>query len=109
MGTTLAWLGDPAAETYTRELIARLSTTPGESNSHRRAATANLDLALTLLLTDRPDEACDAAQQAIQSGRIVPSNYWRAAEIVAAIEHRQLPEAQDLRTAYEDLRTRAEP
>lgn len=104
VATTLAWAGDPAAETYAREIIARLK--PSESNGKwpRRVAAANLDLALTLLVTNRLDEACDAALQAIMSGRVVPSNHWRAAEIVKAVEMRQLPEARDLREAYEELR-----
>jgi transcriptional regulator with XRE-family HTH domain len=102
--TTLAWAGDPAAETYAREVIARLKPTNG--TWPRRVAAANLDLALTLLVTDRLDEACDAAQQAILSGRVVPSNHWRAAEVVKAVEARQLPEAPALREAYEGLRQR---
>lgn len=104
VATTLAWVGDPAAESYAREIIARLK--PSESNGKwpRRMAAANLDLALALLVTNRLDEACDAAQQAILSGRVVPSNHWRAAEVVKAVEARQLPEARDLREAYEELR-----
>jgi transcriptional regulator with XRE-family HTH domain len=104
LGTTLAWVGDPAAETYAREIIARLKPSEGDGKWPRRVAAANLDLALTLLVTDRLDEAADAAQQAILSGRVVPSNYWRAAEVVEAVEARQLPEAKDLREAYEELR-----
>lgn len=104
VATTLAWVGDTAAETYAREIIARLK--PSESNGKwpRRIASANLDLALALLVANRLDEACDAAQQAILSGRVVPSNQWRAAEVVSAVEARQLPEAKDLREAYEELR-----
>jgi transcriptional regulator with XRE-family HTH domain len=104
IGTTLAWVGDPAAERYAREIIARLK--PSESNGKwpRRVAAANLDLALALLVSNRLDEACNAAQQAILSGRVVPSHHWRAAEVVSAVEARQLPEASDLRDAYERLR-----
>ena len=102
--TTLAWVGDPAAETYAREIIARLKPSEGNGKWPRRVAAANLDLALTLLVTNRLDEAADAAQQAILSGRVVPSNYWRAAEVVEAVEGRQLPEARVLREAYEELR-----
>jgi tetratricopeptide (TPR) repeat protein len=104
VATTLAWVGDPAAETYAREIIARLKPSEGNGKWPRRVAAANLDLALALLVTDRLDEACDAAQQAILSGRVVPSNHWRATEVVDAVEARQLPEAQDLREAYEWLR-----
>ncbi len=66
-------------------------------------ASANLDLALALLVTDRLDEACESAQRAIVSGRVVPSNHWRALEVVNAVEARELPEATDLREAYEEM------
>ncbi|MGC7096747.1 helix-turn-helix domain-containing protein [Amycolatopsis lurida] len=102
--TTLAWVGDPAAERYAREIIARLAPSEDVEKWPRRVAAANLDLALTLLATDRLDEACDATTRAISSGRVVPSNHWRAAEVVQAVEARGLPEAQDLREAYEVLR-----
>jgi DNA-binding XRE family transcriptional regulator len=102
--TTLAWLGDAAAETYAREVIARLSPADDVSKWPRRVASANIDLALTLLANDRLDEACAAAQRAILSGRIVPSNHWRALEIVKSVETRQLPEASDLREAFEGMK-----
>lgn len=102
--TTLAWLGDPAAETYAREIIARLAPTDDVARWPRRVAAANIDLALTLLVTNRLDEACDATMRAISSGSVVPSNYWRAAEVVKAVEARQLPEATALREAYEGMR-----
>jgi hypothetical protein len=89
---------------HAREVIARLKPTGGNGKWPRRVAAANLDLALTLLVTDRLDEACDAAHQAVLSGRVVLSNRWRAAEVVKAVETRQLPEARDLREAYEGLR-----
>ena len=104
VATTQAWVGDPAAESYAREIIARLKQSESNGQWPRRIAAANLDLALTLLVTNRLDEACDAAQQAILSGRVVPSNHWRAAEVVAAVEAKRLPEARDLREAYEELR-----
>jgi transcriptional regulator with XRE-family HTH domain len=107
VATTLAWLGDPAAETYAREIIARLQPSEDVGKWPRRAAAANLDLALTLLVSNRLDEACDAAQRAISSGRVVPSNHWRAAEVVQAVEARQLPEASELREAYEELQRTA--
>ncbi|MGX7828721.1 helix-turn-helix transcriptional regulator [Actinokineospora sp. 24-640] len=104
MATTLAWIGDPAAESFAREIIARLKPSEADGKWPRRMASANLDLALALLASDRLDEACHAAQQAISSGRVVPSNQWRAAEVVRAVEVRQLPEAKDLREAFESLR-----
>jgi transcriptional regulator with XRE-family HTH domain len=101
VATTLAWVGDPAAEGYAREIIARLGSSGENGKWPRRVAAANLDLALALLVTDRLDEACDAALRAMLSGRVVPSNRWRAAEVVTAVEARRLPEARDLREAYE--------
>ena len=102
--TTLAWVGDPAAETYAREVIARLSPGDDVHKWPRRVASANIDLALTLLSANRLDEACHAAEQAILSGRIVPSNHWRALEVVKAVERKQLPEASQLREAYQWLK-----
>lgn len=102
--TTLAWLGDPAAEPYAREVIKRLSPSNDLTKWPRRVASANIDLALVLLKENRLDEACDSAQKAILSGRIVPSNHWRALEVVKAIEVRQLPESVDLREAYQGLK-----
>ncbi len=99
--TTLAWLGDPAAEEYAREVIARLN---GVKGWPRRVAAAQIDLALALLAAGRPDEAAGVAAVAIESGRLVPSNHWRAAEVVAAVEQLRLAEAPDLRGAYEALR-----
>ncbi|MEV1011509.1 helix-turn-helix domain-containing protein [Streptomyces sp. NPDC049881] len=103
--TTLAWIGDRAAEGYAREIIARLSPGNDFRTWPRRVASASIDLALTLLAGDRLDEACDAAQKAILSGRVVPSNHWRALEVVKAVEHRQLPEAPDLREAFEGMKS----
>lgn len=102
--TTLAWLGDSAAEPYAREVITRLSPSDDVSQWPRRVASANIDLALVLLKEDRLDEACDSAQKAILSGRVVPSNHWRALEVVKAVEARQLPESADLREAYQGLK-----
>ncbi|MFJ8793289.1 helix-turn-helix domain-containing protein [Streptomyces sp. NPDC102462] len=103
--TTLAWLGDSAAEPYAREVINRLSPSDDVSQWPRRVASANIDLALILLKADRLDEACDSAQKAILSGRVVPSNHWRALEVVKAVEARQLPESVDLREAYQNLKS----
>ena len=105
--TTLAWLGDPAAEPYARELLVSLQPTEGTQKWPRRVASAHLDLALTLLITNRLDEASGSALVALSSGHVAPSNYWRALEIVKAVEDRNLPEAADLREAYENLRSRA--
>lgn len=104
--TTLAWLGDPAAEEFARQLLTRLNGTEATQAWPRRVASAHLDLSLTLLGTDRLDEAASEALIAIGSGHVAPSNHWRALEVVTAVESRELPEAADLREAYESLRTR---
>ncbi|MFF4753164.1 helix-turn-helix domain-containing protein [Streptomyces sp. NPDC002514] len=103
--TTLAWLGDSAAEPYAREVIKKLSPSDDVSQWPRRVASANIDLALVLLKADRLDEACDSVQKAILSGRVVPSNHWRALEVVKAVEARQLPESADLREAFQGLKS----
>jgi hypothetical protein len=105
--TTLAWLGDPAAELYTREVINWLRSAEIAGRWPRRVASAQLDLALALIAADKLDEACARAQSALESGRVVPSNHWRALEVVGAAEDRGLPEAQDLRETYEAMRRSA--
>lgn len=107
--TTLAWLGDRGAEPYAREVIARLSPSDDVQKWPRRVASATIDLALVLLADGRLDEACDAARLAMLSGRVVPSNHWRALEIVNAAESQALPEAPDLREAYEEMRAPSNP
>ncbi|NIJ12957.1 transcriptional regulator with XRE-family HTH domain [Saccharomonospora amisosensis] len=102
--TTLAWAGDPAAEEYAREVIARLSPSEDVGRWPRRVAAANLDLALALVAADRPDEACDATRRALLSGKVVPSNRWRAAEVIHAVEAHGLPEVTEVRELYEETR-----
>lgn len=98
--TTLSWAGDPAAEQFAREVLARLESPPEGPPRHRRAATARLDLSLALIAAGKPDEAAATAIQAVQSGRIVPSNYWRAREVIGAVAARGVPEAHELAEAY---------
>ncbi|MDQ3760146.1 MAG: transcriptional regulator [Actinomycetota bacterium] len=104
--TTLAWVGDSAAESYAREVIAQLGGTQNASRWPRRVAAAQIDLALALLGNDRPDEASATALNAMLSGPGAwkPSNFWRALEVVTAVEARGLSEATDLREAYEVMR-----
>jgi transcriptional regulator with XRE-family HTH domain len=104
--TTLAWLGDPAAEGYARDVITRLTPSDDVEKWPRRVASATIDLALALLVTGRLDEACDATLKAVASGCVVPSNHWRVAEVVDAVEARRLPEAALVREAYEGMRRR---
>ncbi len=104
VATTLAWLGDVAAEHHARHVVATLSHEAEAGRWPRRLASANIDLALALLLIDRLDEACAVAQASMLSGRLVASNHWRALEVVRTVEARDLPEASDLREAYELMR-----
>lgn len=97
--TTLAWLGDSAAEAFAREIITRLASVDGWP---RRVASAKLDLGLILVSANRHDEAAAIARDAVDSGKVVPSNRWRAIEVIQAVEARGLPEAKDLREAYRD-------
>jgi transcriptional regulator with XRE-family HTH domain len=101
--TTLSWLGDPAAEPYARQVLARLESTADGPPRPRRAVSARLDLALALLAADQPDEAGHTTLTAVTSGFLVPSNYWRVAEVISAVESRRLPEAVELREAYREL------
>lgn len=104
--TALAWLGDPAAEPYAQQIITA-------APSARRAASARLDLGLVLAGHDRADEAAALAGDALSSGVLVPSNLWRAAEVVGTLAERfpGLQEARDLPERYalaaESNRTRA--
>ncbi|MFD8099753.1 helix-turn-helix domain-containing protein [Nocardia fluminea] len=100
VATTLSWLGDPAAESYARNVLADL--TGSASIRPRRIASANLDLGLALVAADKPDEAADVALAAVTSGRLVPSNYWRVSEVVARIEDRDRADAATVREAFRD-------
>ncbi|NDU71239.1 helix-turn-helix domain-containing protein [Actinomadura sp. DSM 109109] len=101
--TTLAWIGDPAAEPYARGVLARLERPSSGPARPRRAASARLDLALALLAADQPDEAAHTALEAVTSGCLVPSNYWRAAEVITAVDARGMAVAAELGEAYREL------
>ncbi|MFB4300202.1 hypothetical protein [Actinomadura sp. NTSP31] len=101
--TTLSWLGDPAAEPYARGVLARLEAPVSGPARPRRAASARLDLALALVAADQPEEAAHRALEAVTSGRLVPSNYWRAAEVVEAVDGLGVPAAGELREAYREV------
>src|SRR5204862_1431888 len=94
--TTLAWAGDPAAVDFIRAVIDDLDPTGDGGPRPRRAASARLDLGLALIGVGRPDEASAVATAAITSGRVVPSNWWRATEVLAGGEHTAPREATDL-------------
>ena len=69
-------------------------------NCRQVGDAARLDLALALLSTDQSEEAAHITMAAVGSGEIVPSRWWRVAELVAAVERRGLPEAVELGEAY---------
>jgi hypothetical protein len=98
--TTLAWIADPAAEQAGREVVARLENPAAGPPRHRRASSARLDLALTLTGRGKLDEAAGTALQAVTSGYLVPSNYWRAREVIMSVTGRGVPEGRDLADAY---------
>ncbi|MGH3998320.1 MAG: hypothetical protein ACRDTJ_12750, partial [Pseudonocardiaceae bacterium] len=93
-----------ASEHHARHVVATLTHEAEADRWPRRLASANIDLVLTLLLTDRLDEACAVAQASMLSGRLVASDHWRALEVVRTVEARDLPEAADLWEAYELVR-----
>jgi transcriptional regulator with XRE-family HTH domain len=100
--TTLAWLGDPAAEPCAREVLARLRT-PANGVRARRVASARLDLSLALVAAGRPEEAAHETLTAVTSGVLVPSNHWRVGEVVDALTAARVPEAAEVREAYREL------
>jgi hypothetical protein len=99
VATTLAWAGDPGAEEHARQVLARLESAADGPLRPRRAASARLDLALTLAGTGRLDEAAGTALDAVT----IPSNYWRADEVITAVAARAEPEARELREAYREI------
>jgi hypothetical protein len=105
LATTLAWVGDPAAEECARAVIDELeAASNGGAGRPRRIASARLDLGLALLGANKPDEAAATAMDAITSGSVVPSNWWRAAEVLAGVQRTSVREVRDLKDAYEAYR-----
>ncbi|HLL65653.1 MAG TPA: hypothetical protein VK453_07875 [Micromonosporaceae bacterium] len=49
------------------------------------------------------DEAAGVALQAVTSGRLVPSNFWRAEEVANAVAASGVPEGADLAEAFRAL------
>ncbi|MEV7005718.1 hypothetical protein [Streptosporangium sp. NPDC051022] len=101
--TALSWLGDSAAEQYARQVLARMESPEEGPPRPRRAMSARLDLALALMASDQIDEAGHLTLTAVTSGILVPSNYWRAAEVIDTLEARRVPEAVELREVYREL------
>ena len=98
--TTLAWLGDRAAEPAAREILAALEDHRSSPPRPRRVALARLDLGLALINTGKLDEAAAAALAAVASGRLAPVDRPRLREIIAAVAGHGIPEGRDLADAY---------
>ncbi|HET6951158.1 MAG TPA: hypothetical protein VFI47_12325, partial [Acidimicrobiales bacterium] len=107
--TTLAWLGDnPAlAEEYARQAVAQYD---GASDGRwlRRLATARVDLALVLTRIGEPAEASHLGAQALETGRLVPSNIWRVDELDHELTSRyqRVGEVTDFHARYIETRPR---
>ncbi|GAB3942125.1 helix-turn-helix domain-containing protein [Micromonospora vulcania] len=100
--TTLSWAGDPGAEHVARAVLAELDPDSDGGARPRRSASARLDLGLALVAAGQPEEATAVAAQAVTSGRVVPSNWWRATELLTRVEQTGVPEAAMLRELCED-------
>ncbi|MEW2430821.1 helix-turn-helix transcriptional regulator [Micromonospora sp. NPDC047644] len=107
MATTLAWAGDPGAERVARQVLAHLDPRGDGGERPRRSASARLDLGLALASSGRPDEAAAFAAEAVASGRVVPSNWWRAREVWRRVEQSGAPEAADLRDVLQQFKPTA--
>jgi tetratricopeptide (TPR) repeat protein len=99
VATTLAWLGDRAAEPAARDILAALEDHGSDPPRPRRVALARLDLGLALARTGKLDEAASSALSAVASGRLAPVDRPRVREIVAAVERGGSGSA-DLADAY---------
>ena len=105
VATTLAWVGDAAAEGITREVLAR-NRSPGRAPARpRRAALARLDLALVLTASGKDDEAAAMALQAVRSGRLAPSMPPRPGHHPGRAAS-QAPGVRELAEAHHDWRPR---
>lgn len=100
IATTLAWVGDAAAEGITREVLAVIEAPRAALPRPRRAALARLDLALALTAAGKPDEAAATALQAVRSGRLAPVDGRRVRDIIRAVTASHVPGAGELAEAY---------
>jgi hypothetical protein len=106
VATTLAWIGDPAAVDIARSVLASMES-PADPRP-RRAVAARIDLALALAGAGKPDEAAGITLKAVTSPYLVPSNYWRADEVITVVEPADPDGARVLREAI-TARRRALP
>jgi transcriptional regulator with XRE-family HTH domain len=100
VATTLAWLGDNAAEPAARDILAALENHGADPPRPRRIALARLDLALALATAGKLDESAASASAAVASGRLAPVDRPRVHEIVAVVTGRAAPGAAELAEAY---------
>lgn len=105
--TILAWVGDPAAESFARQVVADLDD--ARRSRPRMLAAARLDLGLALLAAGKGDEAAATALAAISSPRLVPSTFWRLDEVVAGIARIDADAARRVREAFRDRYPPASP
>ncbi|GAA1243300.1 hypothetical protein GCM10009676_31110 [Prauserella halophila] len=101
--TTLAWLGASEAAEQARQVIETFRPADDGQTWPRRYATAHVDLALVEAKRGELDAAADAAQTAMMSQRIVPSNWWRLAEVVRTVGEGQPSAARQLEQAYRHM------
>lgn len=88
-----------------RSALADLDPRGDGGERPRRSASARLDLAMALSAADQPDEASvAAAADAVRSGRVVSSNWWRAREVLRRVEHTGTAEVAAFREVYEAYR-----
>jgi transcriptional regulator with XRE-family HTH domain len=99
--TTLSLAGDPAAERIARAALKELDPRDDGGERPRRSASARLDLAMALVAVDQPDEAIAVASEAVRSGRVVSSNWWRAQEVLRRVELTGTSNAAALREVYD--------
>src|SRR5438093_13181562 len=74
-----------------RALVRRFASTAKERAAPLLFADwppARIDLAMIVAQQDRPEEACHLGEQALRSGRLVPSNIWRASELDTELQSR---------------------
>jgi len=86
-----------------REVISRLQLGDAHGGRPRRLAVARLDLSLALIGQGEMAEAVESALTAVTSGRVAPSNRWRAREVVRAAERAGTRDAAGLRDAYAEM------
>lgn len=102
VATTLAWIGDTAAEGITRQVLAAIEASPTAPPRPRRAALARLDLALALSAAGNDDEAASTALLAVRSGCLAPVDGRRVQDIIRAVSASRAPGARELAEAYRD-------